>query len=106
MNQDIAHLQPSAIQLSDYTEGQVLPPISVVEFRPGNGRGRPPKGHEAIVATTIEQVQEVLRGKTWARYRQIVVRFQGDCHHYSARVESVFGRPMLVIEDLGIVTSA
>jgi hypothetical protein len=105
MFQPLAHLAPTAIQLADYTDKQVLPPVEVVEFRPGNGRGRPPKGKEAIVAHTMAAVRTVLKSGAWTKYRTIKIRFQDDPHVYMGTVEKAFNKTLLVIQDLGIVTS-
>jgi hypothetical protein len=103
--QDAAHVPPTVAQLHRYTGGGVCPRITEVQFRPGGGRGRPPKGREAIVATDIEQVQRVLREGTWHRYRRIVVRFAGDCHEFAAQVERVNERLMLTVLGVGVLTS-
>jgi hypothetical protein len=103
--QPLARLRPTLAQLRDYTDGQVLPPIRCVEFRPGKGRGRPRKGHEKIVVESVEDVRRVLRDGDHKKYRQITVTFDGDCHHFPAQVEVVYEKLMLVIKDLGIVCS-
>jgi len=105
MNAAIKALAPSVRQLSDYTDGQVLPPIEKVEFRPGKGRGRPPKGREAKVFTSIAEVAKFLYEGGYKAYNSIVVKFQNDCHIFMAKVEMVFEKIMLVIPETGILCS-
>jgi hypothetical protein len=102
----IQNTVPTAPQLSRYTSGAVLPPIEVIEFRPGGGRGRPKAGHEKIVTSSIEDVRRILGTGKWKHYHKIVVRFVDDCHNYEAVVERIFEKTMLVIDGIGIVASA
>lgn len=99
-------LSPNVRQISDYTDQQVLPPVEAVEFRPGNGRGRPPKGREAERFERLEEVIKFLAQGAHRCYKQIWVKFVGDCHWFLAVVEQVFEKTMLVIPETGIVCVA
>ncbi|HSW51369.1 MAG TPA: hypothetical protein VLH09_14385, partial [Bryobacteraceae bacterium] len=57
-------LRPSARQLAEYTQGQVLPPLREAVFLPGK-RGRPKPGAGRITLQSLDDVRQFLTTGQW-----------------------------------------